>query len=46
MLFFYNDRIKIINKNLDVFDETILKHLYYFQMSKFDIILFKNMEIL
>ena len=41
LLFFYNEQIKVINNNLDVFDETILKHLYkILQTSKFDIILF------
>ncbi len=41
LLFFYNEQIKVINNNLDVFDETILKHLYkILQASKFDIILF------
>ena len=48
LLFFYNEQIKVINNNLDVFDETILKHLYkILQMSKFDIILFgtgKNLK--
>ena len=41
LLFFYNEQIKVINNNLDVFDETILKHLYkILETSKFDIILF------
>ena len=45
MLFFYNEQIKVINNNLDVFDETILKHLYkILQISKFDIILFGTGE--
>ena len=48
LLFFYNEQIKVINNNLDVFDETILKHLYkILRMSKFDIILFgtgKNLK--
>ena len=45
MLFFYNEQIKVINNNVDVFDETILKHLYkILQMSKFDIILFGTGE--
>ena len=48
LLFFYNDQIKIINKNLDVFDQTILKHLYFtLKTTKFDIILFgtgKNLQ--
>ena len=45
MLFFYNDKIKIINKNFDVFDKNILKHLYkILQTSKFDIILFGTGE--
>ena len=45
MLFFYNEQIKVINNNLDVFDETILKHLYkILQTSKFDIILFGTGE--
>ena len=35
----------VINNNLDVFDETILKHLYkILQTSKFDIILFGTGE--
>ena len=47
MLFFYNGQIKIINKNLDVFDENILKHLYkIIQTSKFDVVLFGTGEIL
>ncbi len=47
MLFFYNDQIKVINKNLDIFDETILKHLYkILKTSKFDIILFGTGESL
>ena len=45
LLFFYNEQIKVINNNLDVFDETILKHLYkILQTSKFDIILFGTGE--
>ena len=45
MLFFYNEQIKVIKYNLDVFDETILKHLYkILQTSKFDIILFGTGE--
>ena len=45
MLFFYNGQIKVINNNLDVFDETILKHLYkILKISKFDIILFGTGE--
>ena len=38
LLFFYNEQIKVINNNLDVFDKTVLKHLYkILQTSKFDI---------
>ena len=45
LLFFYNEQIKVINNNLDVFDETILKHLYkILQKSKFDIVLFGTGE--
>ena len=45
LLFFYNDQIKIINNNLDVFDEDILKHLYLIlKTSKFDIVLFGTGE--
>ena len=45
LLFFYNEKIKVINNNVDVFDETILKHLYkILQISKFDIILFGTGE--
>ena len=45
MLFFYNEQIKIINNNLDVFDEAILKHLYsILKTLKFDIILFGTGE--
>ena len=45
LLFFYNEQIKVINNNLDVFDETILKHLCkILQTSKFDIILFGTGE--
>ena len=45
LLFFYNEQIKVINNNLDVFDETILKHLQkILQTSKFDIILFGTGE--
>ena len=45
MLFFYNEQIKVINNNLDVFDEFILKHLYLIlKTSKFDIILFGTGE--
>ena len=48
MLFFYNEQIKVINSNLDVFDETIIKHLHkILKLSKFDIILFgtgKNLK--
>ena len=41
LLFFYNEQIKVINNSLEVFDETILKHLYkILQTSKFYIILF------
>ena len=40
-MFFYNDQIKVINNNLDVFDETILKDLYaILKISKFDLVLF------
>ena len=47
MLFFYNEQIKVINNNLDVFDETILKNLCkILQASKFDIILFGTGESL
>ena len=47
LLFFYNEQIKVINNNLDIFDETILKHLYnILQMSKFDIILFGTGNII
>ena len=47
LLFFYDDQIKVINNNLDIFDETILKHLYkILQTSKFDIILFGTGESL
>tara|TARA_A100001035_G_C27542858_1_gene390496 strand:+ start:339 stop:620 length:282 start_codon:yes stop_codon:yes gene_type:complete len=46
-LFFYNDQIKVIKNNLDVFDETILKHLYLIlKTSKFDIVLFGTGESL
>ena len=45
MLFFYNDQIKIINSNLDVFDEAILKHLYLILKTlKLDIVLFGTGE--
>ena len=45
LLFFYNEQIKVVDNNLDVFDETILKHLYkILQTSKFDIILFGTGE--
>ena len=45
MLFFYNEQIKVINNNLDVFDEVILKHLYLIlKTSKFDIVLFGTGE--
>ena len=45
LLFFYNEQIKVINNNLDVFDETIVKHLHkILQKSKFDIILFGTGE--
>ena len=45
LLFFYNDQIKIINENLNVFDETILKHLNsILQSLKFDIVLFGTGE--
>ena len=45
LLFFYNEQIKVINNNLDVFDDTILKHLYkILRTSKFDIILFGTGE--
>ena len=45
LLFFYNKQIKVINNNLDVFDETIIKHLYkVLQKSKFDMILFGTGE--
>ena len=45
LLFFYNEQVKVVNNNLDVFDETILKHLYkILQTSKFDIILFGTGE--
>ena len=45
LLFFYNEQIKVINNNLDVFDETIVKHLHkILQTSKFDIILFGTGE--
>ena len=47
MVFFYNDKIKIINKNFDVFDKNILKDLYkILQTSKFDIVLFGTGESL
>ena len=45
LLFFYNEQIKVINNNLDVFDETIVKHLHkILKTSKFDIILFGTGE--
>ena len=50
LLFFYNEQIKVINNNLDVFDEAILKHLCkILQTSKFDLILFgtgENLQII
>ena len=47
LLFFYNEQIQVINNNLDIFDETILKYLYkILQTSKFDIILFGTGESL
>ena len=47
LLFFFNDQIKVINNNLDVFDEAILKHLYLtLKTSKFDIVLFGTGESL
>ena len=45
LLFFYNEQIKVINDKLNVFDETIVKHLHkILQISKFDLILFGTGE--
>ena len=48
MLFFYNDQIKVINSNTNIFDDNILKHLHLvLNTLKFDIVLFgtgKNLK--